>query len=111
MKVADLNIGSLYRLSNDKRVGFVMGATPVEEASRLALYVLRRNAQVAPVDPKMASTWSAEALIYLGAKKVYGGMNGDSVKYVKMHHFVRQNGKRLYISGQHIKHIIPFTQG
>ena len=73
MKVADLNVGSLYRLSNDKRVGFVMGATPVEEASRLALYVLRRNAQVAPVDPKMASTWSAEALIYLGAKHMVTG--------------------------------------
>ena len=111
MKVSELNIGSLYRLSNDKRVGFVTGATPIEEASRLALDVLKRNAQVAPVGPKMASAWSTEALIYLGAKQVYGGLNGDSVKYVRMHHFVRQNGKRLYISGQHIKHIMPFTQG
>jgi len=111
VKVGDLQIGSLYRLSNDERVGFVAGATPVEEASRLALYVLKKHARVAPVDPKMASAWSAEALIYLGPKQVYGGTNGDSVKYVKMHHFIRQNGKRLYISGQHIKHIMPFTQG
>ena len=111
MKVSELKIGSLYTLSSDNRVGFILGATPIEEASRLALYVLRKNAQVTPVDPKMASTWSAEALIYLGAKQVYGGRNGESVKYVKMHHFVRQNGKRLYISGQHIKHITPFTQG
>tara|TARA_R110002074_G_scaffold175687_2_gene339138 strand:+ start:70 stop:405 length:336 start_codon:yes stop_codon:yes gene_type:complete len=111
MKVSELKIGLLYRLSNDKRVGFTMGATPVEEASRLALYVLRRNAMVAPVDPKLASTWNKEALIYLGPKQVYGGMNGDVAHYMRMHHFVRQSGKRLYISGQHIKHIMPFTQG
>ena len=111
MKVSELKVGSLYTLSNDERIGYAMGATPVEEASRLALYVLRKHAQVSPVFAKKASTWSGEALIYLGPKQVYGGMNGDATHYVRMHHFVRQNGKRLYISGQHIKHIMPFTQG
>ena len=111
MKVSELKIGSLYTLSSDERVGFVTGATPVEEASRLALYVLKKHARVAPVDPKMASSWNAEALIYLGPRQVYGGMNGDRTHYIKMHHFVRQNGKRLYVAGQHIKHIRPFTQG
>tara|TARA_R110000824_G_scaffold187995_3_gene369323 strand:+ start:1765 stop:2100 length:336 start_codon:yes stop_codon:yes gene_type:complete len=110
MKVSQLKVGSLYRVTDDTRVGGTMGATPVEEASRLALYVLRRNAQVCPVDPKPTSTWSAEALIYLGPKQVYGGMNGDVAHYVRMHHFVRQSGRRLYIAGQHIKHIRPFTR-
>ena len=110
MKVSDLQVGLIYRITDDPRIGGTMGATPLEEASRLALYVLRKHAQVSPVFAKPGSTWSHEALIYLGPKRVYGGMNGDAAHYERVHHFVRPNGKRLYIYGQHIKHIRPFTR-
>ena len=81
--------------------------TPLEEAHRLALFVLRRNHNKCD---KSASEMP-EPLIYIGPKMVYGGINGDTAITEKAHHFVRPNGKRLYIYGDHIKHIRPFTRG
>ena len=110
MKVGDLKKGCIYRLSTDPRVGYQMAPTPKEEAMRLALYVLKRN---------MRETWLAaknarcanEPLVYLGPTMVYGGSNGNKTTTEKVHYFVRPNGKRLYIYGEHIQHIMPFTQG
>jgi len=112
VKVGDLQVGSIYRLSNDPRVSYRMAPTPLEEASRLALYVLknRRVSNATARGEHPAAHWQ-EALIYLGPKMVYGGLNGDQTIVEKVHHFVRPNGKRLYIYGEHIKHIMPFTQG
>ncbi len=106
MKVGDLQIGGIYRLSHDPRVGYRTAPTPMEEASRLALFVLKRKKRWSQLASEMP-----EPLIYVGPKMVYGGKNGDSVINEKAHHFVRPNGKRLYIYGEHIKHILPFTQG
>ena len=50
-----------------------------------------------------------EPLIYLGRKRVYGGMNGSAAKFDNAHHFVRPSGRRIYIYGHHIKYITPFT--
>jgi hypothetical protein len=107
VKVGDLQVGSIYRLSNDPRVSYRMAPTPLEEASRLALYILKRGRRSYD---RHAANWH-EPLIYLGHKMVYGGSNGDKAQVEKVHHFVRPNGKRLYIYGEHIKHIMPFTQG
>ena len=107
MKVGDLQIGAIYRLSTDRRVSYRMGPTPLEEASRLALHILKKK-DSAFTRPARTMT---EPLIYLGPKMVYGGMNGDKAAVEKAHRFVRPNGKRLYIYGEHIKHIMPFTQG
>ena len=109
MKVDDLQIGCLYRMSRDPRVGYQWGPTPLEEASRLALFVLnRKNRQNAR---KVPTNRASEAWIYVGPRMVYGGSNGDKAVIEKVHHFVRPNGKRVYIYGEHIKHIKPFTQG
>ena len=108
MKVSELQVGSIYRLSKDPRVNYRMAPTPLEEASRLALFVLKRNARQQRGEHP-ATHWS-EPLIYLGPRMVYGGKNGDGVITEKVHHFARLNGKRLYIYGEHIKHIIPFTE-
>ena len=108
MKVSNLEIGGLYRMSSDPRIGYMIGATPLEEASRLALFVLSRNSKrhgAHPVPSRMSEAW-----IYLGPKMVYGGKNGDQAVTEKVHHFVRPNGKRIYIYGEHIKHMKPFTQ-
>ncbi|MEC8977608.1 MAG: hypothetical protein VYC40_01695 [Pseudomonadota bacterium] len=108
MKVSDLKIGGLYGMSRDPRIGYRFGATPLEEASRLALYVLDRKKKqdkINPVPSKMTEAW-----IYLGPKMVYGGRNGNQAVTEKVHHFVRPNGKRIYIYGEHIKHMKPFTQ-
>ena len=107
MKVSDLQVGAIYRLSTDPRVGYRVGPTPLEEASRLALFVLKRKHR--RTTDKVASSMS-DPLIYLGTKMVYGGLNGDKTIKEKVHHFVRSNGKRIYIYGEHIKHIMPFTQ-
>ena len=108
MKVSNLEIGGLYRMSSDPRIGYMIGATPLEEASRLALFVLSRTSKrhgAHPVPSRMSEAW-----IYLGPKMVYGGKNGDQAVTEKVHHFVRPNGKRIYIYGEHIKHMKPFTQ-
>jgi hypothetical protein len=108
VKVGDLQLGCLYKIADDGRIGHRIGATPMEEANRLALFILTKK-------NKRDATWppmnNSEPLIYLGPKMAYGGMNGDQVAVEKVHHFVRPNGKRLYIYGEHIKHIMPFTQG
>lgn len=109
MKVEDLKIGCLYRMSSDPRIGYRTGPTPLEEASRLALFVLKRNNQRHA--NRVPDKRVAEAWIYLGPKMVYGGKNGDGTITEKVHHFVRPNGKRIYIYGEHIKHMRPFTQG
>jgi len=107
MKVGDLEVGRLYKISGDGRIGHRVGATPMEEASRLALFILtkknKRDATWPPMD-------NSEPWIYLGPKMVYGGKNGDQVVTERVHHFVRPNGKRIYIYGEHIKHIRPFTR-
>jgi hypothetical protein len=118
MKVADLVPGELYNITPDKVLTGKMGSTPLEEASRLALYVLKRKhhnwqqigngpIQAYPTDP--AVKLQGEPWVYLGQREVYGGRNGNQVVYDKVHHFIRPNGKRLYIYGEHIKHITPFT--
>ena len=107
MKVGDLQLGGIYRLTADHRIGYRTAPTPLEEAHRLALFVLRRNHNKCD---KSASEMP-EPLIYVGPKMVYGGKNGDAAITEKAHHFVRPNGKRLYIYGDHIKHIRPFTRG
>ena len=107
MKVGDLQVGAIYKLTSDPRVSYRMAPTPLEEASRLALYILKRGQRSSD---GRAVHWS-EPLIYLGNKMVYCGLNGDKAITEKVHHFVRPNGKRLYIYGEHIKHIMPFTQG
>ena len=108
MKVNDLQLGCLYRISGDGRLGHRMGATPMEEASRLALFILTKKNKRDAMWPMIDD---AEPWIYLGPKMVYGGKNGTEVVTEKVHHFVRPNGKRIYIYGEHIKHIRPFTQG
>lgn len=109
MKVSDLQLGCLYRMSRDPRVGYRWGATPLEEASRLALFILEGKNLAA--SRKVSTEKTSEPWIYVGPKMVYGGMNGDKAAVEKVHHFVRPNGKRIYIYGDHIKHIKPFTQG
>ena len=112
MKVSDLIPGNIYRTSDDPRLVASVGPTPLEEASRLALYILSKTENKHRTLGWLAQNkWKPEALVYLGPKLVYGGMNGDQAKIEKVHHFVRPNGKRLYIYGEHMKHIIPFTKG
>ena len=107
MKVADLKLGYLYKIADDGRLGHSVGATPLEEAHRLALFVLTRKNKRCATLPMMDNS---EPWIYLGPKMVYGGKNGDGVVTEKVHHFVRPNGKRIYIYGEHIRHMKPFTQ-
>ena len=109
MKVADLKYGELYRISDNPRLAGKIGPTPLEEASRLALYVVKKSNYRRAQD-QFPDKWKPEALLYLGSKMVYGGVNGDKAKVEKVHHFIRPNGKRLYIYGEHVKHIIPFTE-
>jgi hypothetical protein len=85
-----------------------MGKTPLEEASRLSLYILKKPHHG---DCLALSGLQSEPWIYVGPKMVYGGRNGDQVVHEKVHHFIRPNGKRVYIYGNHIKHIQPFTHG
>ena len=111
MKVVDLKRGELYRISDNPRLVARVGPTPLEEASRLALYVLSKTENKHRTLGWLAQKkWKPEPLLYLGPKLVYGGVNGDKAKVEKVHHFVRPNGKRLYIYGEHMKHIIPFTE-
>ena len=107
MKVRDLISGDLYRITHDHRIGGRVGKTPLEEASRLSLYVLKRSFHGTGLGIKGLQD---EPWVYVGPKMVYGGRNGDEVVTEKVHHFVRPNGKRLYIYGEHMKHIIPFTE-
>ena len=109
MKVGDLQVGGLYRLSRNPLVGVRVASTPMEEASRLALYILKKKEIEGGLCGPRAHE-SREALIYLGTKMAYGGRNGDQVTRERVHHFVRPNGKRVYIYGNHIKHIQPFTR-
>ena len=106
MKVGDLKKGCIYRLSTDSRIGYHMAPTPKEAAMRLALYVMKRNMHLA-----YNARTITEPLIYLGPRMVYGGSNGSKTITERVHYFVRPNGKRLYIYGEHIQHIMPFTQG
>jgi hypothetical protein len=119
VRVKDLIPGDLYNITHNKVLTGKMGPTPLEEASRLALHVLKRKhdnwlqigngpIRAYPTDP--AVKLQGEPWVYLGPRQVYGGMNGDKTHYEKVHHFVRPNGKRLYIYGEHIKHITPFTR-
>jgi hypothetical protein len=110
MKVGDLQLGGIYRLSKNPLVGYRVASTPMEEASRLALYILKKR-EIERGEFSALAHESAEALIYLGTKMTYGGRNGDQVVNEYVHHFVRPNGKRVYIYGNHIKHIQPFTRG
>lgn len=106
MKVSDMEVGQIYKVSADPRVTCRMGSSPKEEASRLALYILdKKNRRRG----EYAASSICEPLIYLGPKIVYGGKNGDVTVEERVHHFVRPNGKRIYIYGDHIKHIQPFT--
>ena len=107
MKVRDLAPGDLYRITHDHRIGGRMGRTPLEEASRLSLYILKRAWHGTGMG---LGDLQDEPWIYVGPKMVYGGRNGDKVVTEKVHHFVRPNGKRLYIYGEHIKHIRSFTR-
>ena len=107
MKVGDLQLGAIYRLTREPNIGYRIGPTPMEEASRLALFVLKKNYHSSD---RRASQIPVEPLIYVGPKMVYGGMNGNQTVTESAHRFVRPNGKRLYIYGEHIKHIMPFTQ-
>ena len=112
MKVDDLKHGELYCISDNPRLVARVGPTPLEEASRLALYVLGKTENKhRTLGWLVQNKWKPEALIYLGPKLVYGGVDGDKAKIEKVHHFIRPNGKRLYIYGEHMKHIIPFTKG
>ena len=112
MKVDDLIPGNIYRISDNPRLVARVGPTPLEEASRLALYVLGKTENKhRTLGWLVQNKWKPEALIYLGPKLVYGGVDGDKAKIEKVHHFIRPNGKRLYIYGEHMKHIIPFTKG
>ena len=114
MKVDDLIPGNIYRISDNPRLVARVGPTPLEEASRLALYVLGKTENKHRTLGWLAQNkWKPEALIYLGPKLVYGGVDGDNwkAKIEKVHHFIRPNGKRLYIYGEHMKHIILFTKG
>ena len=106
MKVNELQLGYLYKIVDDERIGHNIGATPLEEAHRLALFVLSRKNKKHATLPMIDNS---EPWIYLGPKMVYGGKNGNEVITEKVHHFVRPNGKRIYIYGEHIKHIKPFT--
>ena len=108
MKVRDLAPGDLYRITHDSRIGGNVGKAPMEEASRLSLYILKKVWHGTGFG---LSDLQGEPWIYVGPKMVYGGRNGDQVVTEKVHHFVRPNGKRLYIYGEHIQHIRPFTQG
>jgi len=109
MKVGDLELGGLYRLSRNPLVGVTVASTPMEEASRLALYVQKKKEIESGLCGPRAHE-SAEALVYLGTRMAYGGRNGDQVKHERVHHFARPNGKRVYVYGDHIKHIQPFTR-
>ena len=83
----------------------------MEEASRIALYLLSKaESKYQRAQHMFPDKWKPEALLYLGKRLVYGGVNGDKAKIEKVYHFVRPNGKRLYIYGEHMKHIIPFTE-
>jgi len=106
MKVGDLKKGCIYKLSTDPRIGYHMAPTPKEEAMRLALYVMKRNLHFV-----YNANTITEPLIYLGPRMVYGCSNGSKTTTERVHYFVRSNGKRLYIYGEHIQHIMPFTQG
>ena len=97
-------------MSEDTRIGYKFSSTPLEEASRLALYVMSRKNR-AKVTEAIPDTRRAEPWIYIGPKMVYGGRNGNKVITEKVHNFIRPNGKRIYIYGEHIKHMKPFTQG
>ena len=111
MKVTDLKRGELYRISDNPRLASRVRPTPMEEASRIALYLLSKaESKYQRAQHMFPDKWKPEALLYLGPKLVYGGVNGDKAKVEKVHHFVRPNGKRLYIYGEHIKHIFPFTK-
>lgn len=110
MKVDELEEGALYRVKVIDKLGVKMGATPLEEASRLSLYMLTNN-QIRNrkhYNYRLAEEMQ-EPLVYLGRKRVYGGMNGNTTKFENVHHFVRPNGSRVYIYGHHIKYITPFT--
>ena len=107
MKVGDLAFGDLYRLTYDDRVAGHMGKTPLEKASRLWLKILKKPHHGTCL---ALSGLQGEPWIYVGPKMVYGGRNGDQVVHEKAHHFVRPNGQRLYIYGNHMKHIRPFTR-
>jgi len=109
MRVSNLQVGGIYRLSNKPNIGYRIAPTPMEEASRLALFVLKKN-RARSAEDRQASHIPVEPLIYVGSKMVYGGMNGNQSVTESAHGFVRPNGKRLYIYGEHIKHIMPFTQ-
>ena len=112
MKVIDLKHGELYRISDNPRLASRIRPTPMEEASRIALYLLSKaESKYQRAQHVFPDKWKPEALLYLGPKLVYGGVNGDKAKVEKVHHFVRPNGKRLYIYGEHMKHIITFTMG
>ena len=107
MKVVDLERGELYRISDNPRLASRFGPTPMEEASRIALYLLSKaESKYQRAQHMFPDKWKPEALLYLGPRLV----NGDKAKVEKVHHFVRPNGKRLYIYGEHIKHIFPFTE-
>ena len=110
MKVKELQEGALYRVKPIDKLGVSVGATPLEEASRISLYMLTQNQIKHREDYKyrMAEEMQ-EPLIYLGRKRVYGGMNGSAAKFDNAHHFVRPSGRRIYIYGHHIKYIAPFT--
>ena len=106
MRVKDLAPGDLYRIAHDDRIGGRVGTTPLEQASRLSLYILKKvwHGTGLGIEELQGEPW-----VYVGPKMVYGGRNGDQVIREKVHHFVRPNGKRLYIYGNHVKHIKPFT--
>ncbi len=101
MKVGDLQVGGIYRLSRNPLVGYRVASTPMEEASRLALYILKKR-EIERGEFSALAHESAEALIYLGTKMTYGGRNGDQVVEERVHHFVRPSGKRVYVYGNHI---------
>ena len=94
-------------MSEDTRVGYKFSSTPMEEASRLALFIMSRKNKGNRVPDKGRT----EPWIYIGPKMVYGGRNGTKVVTEKVHNFIRPNGRRIYIYGEHIKHMKPFTQG
>lgn len=111
MRTKKLKKSEIYTISSDPRVYVVAAPMPKENAVRVGLHRMSEQdfQKGYRSDDFVKRVLSTGPLIYLGLKKAYGGMNGDSVQYDDAHLFARPDGQRIYIYKEHTKYIELFT--
>jgi len=112
MKVGKLKAGDLYRIAPDPRIQAkteLISSYHHPGESFIWMRIFKSINVSEPVKQSKRAIEAKEPMIYMGPVTIRTGSNKDHDFYAKAHAFVFTTGWRVFVRGEHIRYIIPFT--